>query len=199
MAALAAVALAVPAARAEDAPPRHQALLLLRVLAYDRNLKQRVGASAVVLVLYKAGDLGSESRRGSIRTAFEEVAREVVVSGLDVRVEELAYRSAAEMEDRVEALRPALAYLDRALEGSLPEITRVTRSHRILSADGSRSMVDGGVALGIVARGGRAVVLVNLPAARQEGADLDAALLSVAEVLRGEGEASRARERGERR
>ncbi len=187
MAGLAAVALATSGARAEDPPPRHQALLLLRVLAYDRNLRARAGASATVLVLYRAGDLGSESRRGALRTAFEEVARDVVVSGLPVTVAELAYQNPAELEARVEALHPALVYVDRALEASVPEITRVTRGRGVLSADGSRSMVEAGVSLAIVARSGRAAVLVNLPAARQEGADLDSALLAVADVLRGEG------------
>jgi hypothetical protein len=196
---LAAVALATSRARAEDPPPRHQALLLLRVLAYDRNLRTRAGASATVLVLYRSGDLGSESRRGALRTAFDEVARDVVVSGLPVTVEELAYRNPAELEGRLEALHPAMVYVDRALEGSVLEITRVTRGRGVLSADGSRAMVEAGVALAIVARSGRAAVLVNLPAARQEGADLDSALLAVADVLRGEGDSTAGRGRdGER-
>jgi hypothetical protein len=187
VAALAGALCALPA-RGEDLPPRHQALLLLRVLAYDRNLKQRVGASATVLVLYRPGDLASEARRSALRHAFEEVAREVVVSGLPVAVEEVPYRSVAELDARLESNRAAMVYVDHALEGDVSDITSVTRRRGVLSADGSRSMVEAGVAIGIVARSGRAAVTVNLPAARQEGANLDSALLAVAEVLRDEGE-----------
>jgi hypothetical protein len=182
-AALAATLCALPA-RGEDLPPRHQALLLLRVLAYDRNLKARVGGSATVLVLYRPGDPASEARRGALRSAFEEVSREVVVSGLPVAVEEVPYRTAAELDAKLESSHAAMVYVDRALEGSLGEITQLTRRRGVLSADGSRSMVEAGVAVGIIARSGRAAVIVNLPVSRQEGANLDASLLAVAEVLR---------------
>jgi hypothetical protein len=171
-------------ARGEELPPRHQALLLLRVLAYDRNLKSRVGGNATVLVLYRPGDPASEARRTALHNAFEEVAREVVVSGLPVVVEEVPYRTAAELDAKLEASHPAMVYVDHALEVNLAEITQLTRRRGVLSADGSRSMVEAGVAIGIVARSGRAAVIVNLPVARQEGVNLDAALLSVAEVLR---------------
>ena len=38
--------------------------------------------------------------------------------------------------------------------------------------------------VGVVARGERASVLVNLPAAREEGVDLDSGLLAVSEVVK---------------
>ena len=183
--------LAALPARGAELPPRNQALLLLRVLAYDRNLKQRSGGNATVLVLYRPGDPASEARRSSLRSAFEEVAREVVVSGLPVAVEEVPFRSAADLDSKLESTRAALVYVDRALEGSLGEITQVTRRRAVLSADGSRSMVEAGVAVGIVARSGRAVVIVNLAVARLEGANLDSALLAVSVVLRDEGETSK--------
>jgi hypothetical protein len=183
VAALAAALCAFPA-RGEELPPRHQALLLLRVLAYDRNLKSRVGGNATVLVLYRPGDPASEARRTALHNAFEEVAREVVVSGLPVVVEEVPYRTAAELDAKLETSHSAMVYVDHALEANLAEITQLTRRRGVLSADGSRSMVEAGVAVGIVARSGRAAVIVNLPIARQEGANLDAALLAVAEVLR---------------
>lgn len=188
IAALLALALATASARADELAPRNQALLLLRVLAYDRNLAQRAGPRATVLVLYRPGDLGSESRRGPLRTAFEEVAREVVVSGLPVEVEEVPFRSAADLDAKVTASRAALVYVDRALASEVAEITRITRVRRAITAAGTRELVPLGVAVAVVASGTRAAILVNLPAARREGADLDSALLGVAEVLREDAE-----------
>lgn len=60
----------------------------------------------------------------------------------------------------------------------------MTRHRGVLTADGSKAMVEAGIAIGIVSRGARAGVIVSLPSARQEGAELDAALLAVAEVIR---------------
>jgi hypothetical protein len=45
-------------------------------------------------------------------------------------------------------------------------------------------MAEDGAAVGVTASNGRAVVTVNLAGARAEGADLDAALLAVCEVIR---------------
>lgn len=188
IAGLLAVALAAVPARGDELAPRNQALLLLRVLAYDRNLARRAGPRATVLVLYRPGDLGSESRRSSLRTAFEEVAREVVVSGLAVEVEEVAFRSAADLDAKVAASSAALVYVDRALAPELAEITRATRVRSALTAAGARELLPQGVAVAVVASGTRAAILVNLAAARREGADLDSALLGIAEVLRDEAE-----------
>lgn len=171
-------------ARAEELPARHQALLLLRVLAYDRNVKSRVGGAVTVAILSRADDPGSRARAGEVGAAFETVGRDVVVAGLLVRVEQVVYRGLADLEARLTAIRPALVYLDAALVPQAVEIQAATRRHRVLSASGSRTSVEGGTAVAVVARGDRAAIVVNLRAAREEGADLDAALLSVADVLR---------------
>lgn len=172
------------AALAEDLPPRNQALLLLRVLAYDRNLRQRAHAAATVAVLCKPGDRASEARAADLQAAFEKVSRDVVVAGLPVRAEVVPFRDAADLESRLDALKPALAYVDPALLPAVGDIVKATRRRGILSADGSRGLVEAGVAIGVVAQSGRAGLIVNLRSSRQEGADLDAALLAVSDVIR---------------
>ena len=184
-AALLASGTARPAAAAGDElPPRNQALLLLRVLAYDRNLAHRSGAAVTVAVLFKPGDKASEAHRASLLAAFEEVSRDVVVAGLPVKVEAVPYRDAADFAARLDTLRPALAYVDLALLRAVPDIVKATRRRGVLTADGSRSLVEAGLAVAVVAQAGRAGLIVNLKASRQEGADLDAALLAVSDVIR---------------
>jgi hypothetical protein len=82
------------------------------------------------------------------------------------------------------ALHPVLVCVDGALAAAVPDIVRVTRRHAVFTAGTSRAMVDAGVALGVTARSGRAALIVNLPAARAEGADRDAALLAITQVIR---------------
>jgi hypothetical protein len=176
---------AVPApARGEELPANSQALLLLRVLAYDRNLRQRAGQAVTVAVLYRPGDAASEERRVALVHAFEEVARDVVVAGLPVRVEALAWHDSASLAQRLAAVRPAVLYVDGALAPAVPEIVELSRRRGVLTAGAARPMVDAGLAIGIVPRGSRAGVIVNLPASRLEGAELEAGLLAVSEVVR---------------
>jgi hypothetical protein len=47
-------------------PHGQQALLLLRTLAYDRNLAARASADATVLVLFKPGDAASAAARDAM-------------------------------------------------------------------------------------------------------------------------------------
>jgi hypothetical protein len=187
VAALAAVAgsLDVQPADGGGLPPRSQALLLLRVLAYDRHVAQRAPKGVAVVVLARAGDRASEDRAAEVVAAFEEVAREVVVAGLPVRAEAVAVKDAAALGARLEAVPATLVYADAALAPAVPELARICRRRGALSAGASRAMVEAGLSVAIVARGSRAGVLVNLAAAVQEGAELDSALLAVAEVVRG--------------
>jgi len=154
------------------------------VLAYDRNVVKRAGNTAQVLVLARQGDRASEERAVQLVDAFEDVAREVVVAGLPVRAEVLHARDAAGLAARLQEFHAALVYVDEALAALVPEISQVTRHHGVLSAGGSKSLAEAGLAVAVVARPPRAGVVVNLQAARQEGADLGAALLSVAEIVR---------------
>jgi YfiR/HmsC-like len=172
------------AAATEGLPARNQALLLLRVLAYDRNLQARAHGAVTVAVLFRPGDPGSEERRTALVAAFEDVSRDVVVAGLPVRVEAVPYRDAADLETRLDGLHAAIACVDPSLAGATAEIAQVTRRRSVLTATSSRNLVEAGVAIGVVAQAGRAGLIVNLRAARQEGADLDASLLAVSDVIK---------------
>lgn len=181
---LAAAALLVTGrARADELPSRHHALLLLRVLAYDRHLVQRSGAAVTVLLLSQAGDRVSEVRTEALRQALERVATEVVVAALPVKVRALPYRDAAALEASLASLRPALVCLDGALAPAVPDIVRVTRRRGVFSAGVSRAMVEAGASVAVAASGGRAVLTINPAAARAEGADLDASLLALAQIV----------------
>jgi hypothetical protein len=171
-------------ARGDDLSTRRQALLLLRVLVYDRNLQARAHGAVRVAVVFRAGDRRSEEQGEEMAAAMSEVARQVVAAGLPVEVLRLPYRDAADFEARLEAAAPTCLYVCDALRPEVKEIARAARQHSALAATASREMVNAGLALGVVRSGLRWSLIVNLPAAREEGVDLDAELLEIAEVIR---------------
>ncbi len=179
---LATGAAALPA-RAEDLPARNQALLLLRVLVYDRNLKARAGDAVRVAVAYRPGDAASEAERDSLMAAYQEVAKDVVAQGLPVKVEALAWRDAADFAARLGARRFAAVHAGRGLAAVAEDLARAARKSQSLTFAPAREMVSAGLAVGLVFRGERAGLVVNLGAARAEGAELDTALLQLAEVI----------------
>jgi len=181
-AALALLAAASGSRAQELLPARHQALLLLRVLAYDRGLRARAGDTATVAVAYRPGDGPGEARRDQLLEELREAATTFSVGGLPVRAVAIPW-APEPFAERLRATRACAILVVGALAEDAAAVSRITRGERLLSAAESRAAVEAGIAVGLVHRGRRAGVIVNLTAARAEGADLDAALLAVAEVL----------------
>jgi hypothetical protein len=174
--------LAAPAV-AEEPPPAQQALLLLRILAYDRQLKARAGTSGVVVaVAHRPGDKASLEAAGKITRALEEIAERTTVLGMKVSV--LTLPVDATLEDKLRAARPAALYVAPGLDDAVAQISQATRKHSVLSLAPRPEPVQAGLAVGFAARGSRTAVIVNLPAARAEGVDFESAFLRVAEVIK---------------
>lgn len=174
---------AVPA-RADDVPARNQAQLVLRVLIYDRNLKVRAGEVVRVAVVFRAGDASSEAERDALLAAYREGAQELVAQGLPVKVEAVAWRDAANLAAQLAERRFAALHAGRALAAVAQELARAARTAKSLGFAPALEMVESGLAVGLVPRGERAGLVVNLAAARAEGADLDPVLLQMAEAVR---------------
>lgn len=166
---------------AEQLPAKNQALLLLRILAYDHNLTKRADPKVVtVLVVYKADSSESESTARGVYAAVQELSRSTSVGGLPVRALVIPY-AAKTFEADATKVKVAALYLSSGLDDTLGAITKVTRRHSMLSFTGAAGYIDAiGVALTV--RDGKSAILVNLPATRDEGAQLDVALLRVAKV-----------------
>jgi hypothetical protein len=71
-----------------------------------------------------------------------------------------------------------------ALDADVPAIARIARRRHALTSGTARSMAEAGLSVSLAAGSARANLTVNLAAARAEGADLDAALLAISQVLR---------------
>jgi len=173
---------------AEGISPGQRALLLMRVLTYDRNLRARAGGEVRVLVIYRKGVAESEAERDALLLAVKEVARKVKVAGLPIRFESVAYQEPASLLGRITELRPAALYVCQGLESAAADIARLTTEASTLSLCGSRELLRRGLAVALVDRGDRAALAVNHRAALAQGADLDSVLLALAERVESAGE-----------
>jgi hypothetical protein len=161
-------------AHATDLPPQQQALLVLRILSYDRNLKARAETEVAIAVV--SGSLPCEE----IVVALESASKQRSVAGLPVRVVPMAWPKDGNLKlDK----RPAAAYICGGLSGQVDKISALTRQRDILSIAGTEADVKSGLGIGFALRNDRAAVVVNLNAVKEEGAELDSALLSLAEIV----------------
>jgi len=168
---------------ADEPPVSQQALLLLRILAYDRGLKARTGGQKVVVaVAYRAGDKSSEDARSKVVRSLEDVAGETTVLGMKVAITSIAVDGS--LDDKVNGAHPAALYICPGLDDAIGPISQVTRRRSVLSLAPRPEPARNGLAVGFDVRDARTVVIVNLAAARAEGVDFESAFLRVAEVIK---------------
>ena len=162
-------------------PSANQALLLLRTLAYDRKLPERADKEVTIAVVYREGNAESISVQKEITSALEDAGKKTTVSGRAVRTVKLAYDPGS-FDSAISRIQPNAVYLCAGLGGQVGQIVQITRAKSILTFTGTESYVDDGASIGFVRRGAKSAILVDLPSAKAEGADLDASLLKIAEV-----------------
>jgi hypothetical protein len=172
-------------ARADELPPKQQALLAVRVLAYDRNLHKRVGARAAnVVILFQEGNQTSESLSIDMTGALEDISATSTIDGLALKVTALAYNGAAELDAKLAALHPAAVYVCPGLGDAIAAITATAHRRAVLTMTNTGQYIKAGLSIGLLHGEDRPVLIINLPATKAEGADLDAALLRLANVIR---------------
>jgi hypothetical protein len=167
-----------------EAPLSYQATFLLRVLAYDRNLKNRTANAATVLLAYRDGDPASEAAKNELVAELSRLAKDRRIVDLPIRVSTISYLNPDDLEIAIDRTRASALYISPGLESALGAMLPVTRRRSVLSFTGVEAWVGKGVSIGLAARGTKPVIVVNLTSSRAEGADLDSALLRTAEIIR---------------
>lgn len=174
-----AVMLAAGRLASADAADDRRALVMLRALAYDDHLGDRVGDEVRVIIVYPDGDAGlAEGRRWT--QAFAR-AHKLKVAGRPVVV--VARRFDRALGDALG--RAAAIVACDGLGRAIAELAAVTRAHHVLSLATRERDVAAGLALGVVPGETRDQIVVNLAAAAAEGVKFDAGLLQLARAVEG--------------
>ena len=167
-------------AMGDPVPPKSQALLLLRILAYDHKLADRVDNKKVtIFVVEKAGATDADALAGELTS----IAKSTKLAGNTIQVVTLTYNDKT-FEADVGKLKGAAMFVAPSLGDSLGVVTAVTAKYKLLSFAGNVDHVASGLSVGFANEGGKPVISVNLAASRNEGADLDVALLRVAKIVK---------------
>ncbi|HEX8701070.1 MAG TPA: YfiR family protein [Myxococcaceae bacterium] len=174
--------LASAPARADELPSTLRASLLVRILAYDRRMGLHP-PPLTVAVVHREGD--ERSARGGLELslALEAAARGRPIAGRPLRIVRVGFRDAAQLQQELSQQKVVALYACEGLEVQSDDITSVTRRLSILSITGSELQVHQGLSIGLSRKGDAPVILVHLSAVRAEGAQLDAGLLSLSQIV----------------
>ncbi len=167
----------------DNVPASRQVVILMRALAYDGNLKGRVGNTVNVAILYKKGNAASDKMANSMTWAFSAL-ESTQVSGLPIVVSRLSYTGEETLKKAVSGAGIDFVYVCDGLEGDLEAIEEVTRQMKVLSAGSKSRYVEKGLSIGVFQIEGKCTILLNLAASRQEGVSFAADLLRLSKVIR---------------
>jgi hypothetical protein len=166
-----------------DATDDRRALVMLRVLAYDKRLGERVGDEVRILILYPDGDAGA-AERTRWATAFG-AARKLRLAGHRVVVTTHKLEDLKNLDQLLESLRPAALVTCDGLTAkiSVGQLAALTRAHAVLSITTREAEVAKGFSVGIVPGKPRDEIVINVRAATAEGVKFDAGLLQLARTV----------------
>ena len=167
----------------EEVPPSRQAVIVMRALAYDGNLRVRAGDTIDIVVLYKTGHGRSEQMAATMAKAFGVLAS-TQVAGLPIAVSRLAYGGAEALGKSIGGAGIDMIYVCDGLDAEVGAIAEVTRRTKTLTVGSRREQVLQGLTLGVFQVDAKTTILLNLQSSRQEGAAFAADLLRLAAVIR---------------
>ena len=150
-----------------------QVPILLKVLAFDRHTVEAREKPLVVGVLYQSGFRLSSSVRDEVMEALSRSGpggpgnRTLKLVAIDAEKNDDLAEPLARREVNVLYVTPLRAF-------DLGRVVSATRRTGALSVTGVPEYVEAGLSIGIELRQDRPRILVNLEAARAEGADLTA-------------------------
>jgi hypothetical protein len=159
-----------------------QVLIVLRVLAYDRALATRAPGDRVGVVITHDGSKAGRADAALWSAAFKLIPN-VKAGGRMIRATELEVEKEAAFDLAVAQQRPALVIVAGAADVTV--VRSVTRRRQALSFSMREGDVRAGIAFGLVVSDDGNEIVINLDAARSEGAKLGAGLLQLARLVEG--------------
>lgn len=170
----------VAAAQEMPVPVAIQIPLFLKVLSFDRQLHARAGAEIVLGVVYQRGNRASVNAKDEVMLALNAVRDSV--DGLPVRATAIDLDKEA-LAGALTKYRVTVMYVAPLRAIDIATVAAAARAAHVTTMTGVPDYIGRGLAVSVRLRGDRPKLLVNLAAARLEGADLSAELLKLAVVI----------------
>ena len=155
-------------------PAEAQVALFQKIWSLDRAMLE---APTTIIVVYQ-----SRFRRSLVTK--DEMMEAIARSGKKTRAGPIDLdRGSGELESALARAENAVLYVAPLRAVDVQTVTASAASHGVRTVTAVRDYVGRGVAVGVVLRGKRAAVVIDLTQARREGADFSSQLLKLAEVI----------------
>jgi len=161
-------------------PVTLQAELLVKVAAYDKNLKSRAGDKVRVAIVLKRGEPESAKVAAQMKKALDSKDR---IAGLPREVSTVTYTGAKELAESVKSKRIAIAYFASGFTAKeIQAIAKELEGKDVLSAGAVAKYVPNRMVLGFDLVSGKPRLLVHLDQAKRQNVALSSSVLKLMKV-----------------
>jgi hypothetical protein len=159
-----------------------QISLFKKVLIFDRNLEKRSDGKIVVGVLFQSHFRRSLSVKNEFFSCLKK-SSEDSLGRLSFKFEAIDLNETADWQTEAAVRHVNVLYLAPFRAMNVNEIFYTSRLRRWVTWTGVMEYVDEGCSFGIVLKGDRPSIRINLPASRFEGMNFSSQLLKLAQFV----------------
>jgi hypothetical protein len=164
-------------------PQEAQFPFLLKILTYDRALRENARDTLNLGLLYNPEDDSSVEDKDRVLEAFEEY-RDKKVSGFSLEILPFDYSTFQDLPELLPGKRIHVLIITTGNGDLDHEIIGLTRERKILSFSTSPELVERGVSVGIDLVEDRMKIVINYEATKMEGSNFSARLLKICRIVR---------------
>ena len=168
------------AAQEMSVPLDVQVELMVRLFSFDRAMDGRASAGLTIGILYQERYRASASAADEVE---ELLSHAEWASAGPAQIVRIPWEGRAATEQLLREKKVRILYVAPLRSVDLQSLCDICSAQQIPAFTGVADYVNEGIPLGVARRGGRAAILVNLPAARRAGVDLSSRVLHIAEVI----------------
>ena len=153
--------------------------IFLKILTFDRNFKTRVGDEIVIGIVYQ-----KKFKRSLI---VKDELINVINNSAVKKVENIPIRQVSIDIDKtdLESINKVdVLYITPIRALAISNITMLSQAKKIMTFTGVPNYVELGIAGSIGIKGGKPLIIINLPAAKAENVNFSSQLLKLAKVIK---------------
>lgn len=166
-----------------DVPARMQISLLYKILTFDRNFAAHPAGDVVIAILYQSGFRSSIAAREHVEAALGTTPSPF--GSRRIRWVAIELEKNEDLEEALRRHEASVLYVTPLRGVGLDDIVDAARHARVMTFTGVAPYVGRGLSVGIGIERERPIIIINLAAARAEGADYTSQLLRVSRVIEG--------------
>ena len=163
-------------------PVENQVPLFIKILNYDRQFKARISNSVVIGILFQNKYRTSTIAKDEF-IKYLMLNSEYNIDGKSFTYVPIEYNNLTNLENLLSDKKLNVLYVTPMRSIDLSKISQVCRQKKIISISGVPDYIREGLSVGLDLEGDNPKILINIIAAKNEGADFKSQLLKLSEII----------------